>query len=415
MTLRNTVIHGFEEVIGGVSGLFTSEVKSSCFSFAYRVNTVAPYTVVYPGGILGSIMKGLVRSYFLVFQQSLINFKGIFALLIGIICKTRIIQAAVSAIKPVFRLARRGARGFQMFRSKTIAMRGDPVGQGVIDRLFKREAVVLTTILFQMHAVDVQQQYTEAEEIKSALSGAGGSWALAEGLFIGGAEFGRAFFSLVRRYRKSAMAYVQACEALKSGSLDRATEPPTENAEGAPQERPAADASVENLLEDALEFFDNAHPEASGGDEALTTVQKMKLLAQSCRKNRRFVETYEKRHYDYTKRLIIQMVRVLKYYFKYFKSYIADILSIFYESAIVMLETKINDSVGAAEGSNSPADEMVAAEARHAARRSAAQSATDETQLPRKLFRVPKFAEEATRLANGFFEASKCQHRRLFC
>ncbi|CDJ29800.1 LOW QUALITY PROTEIN: uncharacterized protein EMH_0052810 [Eimeria mitis] len=374
MTLRNTVIHGFEEVIGGVSGLFTSEVKSSCFSFAYRVNTVAPYTVVYPGGILGSIMKGLVRSYFLVFQQSLINFKGIFALLIGIICKTRIIQAAVSAIKPVFRLARRGARGFQMFRSKTIAMRGDPVGQGVIDRLFKREAVVLTTILFQMHAVDVQQQYTEAEEIKSALSGAGGSWALAE--------------------------------ALKSGSLDRATEPAPENAEGAPQERPAADASVENLLEDALEFFDNAHPEASGGDEALTTVQKMKLLAQSCRKNRRFVETYEKRHYDYTKRLIIQMVRVLKYYFKYFKSYIADILSIFYESAIVMLETKINDSVGAAEGSNSPADEMVAAEARHAARRSAAQSATDETQLPRKLFRVPKFAEEATRLANGFFEAT---------
>ena len=120
MTLQSVVVHGFEEAIGGISGLFTSEVKSSCFSFAYRVNSIAPYTVVYPGGILGSIMKGLVRSYFLVFQQSLINFKGIFALLIGIICKTRIIQAAINAIKPIFRLARRGARAFQLFKSKTI-------------------------------------------------------------------------------------------------------------------------------------------------------------------------------------------------------------------------------------------------------------------------------------------------------
>lgn len=120
MTIQSVFVHGFEEAIGGISGLFTSEVKNSCFSFAYRVNTIAPYTVVYPGGILGSIMKGLVRSYFLVFQQSLINFKGIFALLIGIICKTRIIQAAISAIKPIFRLARRGARAFQLFKSKTI-------------------------------------------------------------------------------------------------------------------------------------------------------------------------------------------------------------------------------------------------------------------------------------------------------
>lgn len=119
-TLQNTVVHGFEEAIGGVTGLFTSEVRGSCFSFAYRVNSIAPYTAVYPGGILGSIMKGLVRSYFLVFQQSLINFKGIFAMLIGIICKTRVIQAAVGAIKPIFRLARKGARAFQLFKSKTI-------------------------------------------------------------------------------------------------------------------------------------------------------------------------------------------------------------------------------------------------------------------------------------------------------
>ncbi|CDJ47884.1 hypothetical protein EBH_0018220 [Eimeria brunetti] len=359
MTLRNTVVHGFEEVIGGVSGLFTSEVKGSCFSFAYRVNSVAPYTAVYPGGILGSIMKGLVRSYFLVFQQSLINFRG---------------------------------------------MSGDPIGQGLIDRLFKREAVVLTTILFQMHAVDVEQQYTEAEEIKSALSGGGGSWALAEGLFIGGAEFGRAFFRLVRKYRKSATAYVQACQALMNGSLGVPREP-TESSPLNASPPSSGDASVEALVEDALEFFERAHPEESGGDEPLTTAQKVALLQQSCRRNRRFVEKYEKEHYGYTKRVIVQMVGVLQYYFKYFKPYISDILSIFYESAIAMLETKVNDAA-VAEGSNSPADEMVAAEARHAARRSAAQSATEESQLPRKLFRAPKFADEATKLANGFFTAT---------
>ncbi|CDI87730.1 hypothetical protein, conserved [Eimeria praecox] len=365
MTLQNTIIHGFEEAIGGVSGLFTSEVRSSCFSFAYRVNSVAPYTVVYPGGILGSIMKGLVRSYFLVFQQSLINFKGVFALLIG--------------------------------------MRGDPIGQGLMNRLFKREAVVLTTILFQMHAVDVKQQYAEAEEIKSALSGAGGSWALAEGLFIGGAEFGRAFFDLVRKYRRSAEAYVQACEALQNGSLGR-NGGRQENVGASPQNKSSSvDPNVETLIDNALEFFEEAHPELSGGDEPLTTEQKLKLLMQSCRKNRRFVETYEKKQYYYIKRVIIQMVTVLQYYFKYFRSYISDILSIFYESAVAMLETKVTESVGAAEGSNSPADEMVASEARHAARRSAAQSATEESQLPRKLFRAPKFAEEATKLAKGFF------------
>ncbi|CDJ57471.1 hypothetical protein, conserved [Eimeria maxima] len=380
-TLQNTVVHGFEEAIGGVTGLFTSEVRGSCFSFAYRVNSIAPYTAVYPGGILGSIMKGLVRSYFLVFQQSLINFKGIFAMLIGIICKTRVIQAAVG-------------------------MRGDPVGQGLMDRLFKREAVVLTTILFQMHAVDVESQYREAEEIKSALSGPGGSWALAEGLFVGGAEFGRAFVNLVRKYRKSAAAYVQACEALKSGSFESANDQ-QDNPENTSQDRFAsAGAHVEKLIGDALEFFDMAHPEASGGDDPLTTEQKVNMLRRSCRKNRRFVETYEKDHLEYTKRVIVQMVRVLQYYFKYFKSYIADILSIFYESAIAMLEAKINDSLGAAEGSNSPADEMVASEARHAARKSAAQSATDESTLPRKLFRAPKFAEEATNLANGLYEAA---------
>ena len=298
-----------------------------------------------------------------------------------------------------------------------LGMWGDPIGQGLIDRLFKRDAVVFTTILFQMYAVDVDQQYTEAEEIKNALSGAGGSWAFAEGLFVGAAEFGRAFFGLLIKYRKSAKAYVQACEALKSGNVENSTEDP-ENPNGSSPSIPvSADTSVDKLLEDALEFFEWAHPEASGGDEPLTTEQKVKMLQKSCKRNNRFVATYEKAHYEYTKRVIFQMIRVLKYFFKYFKSYIADILSIFYESALAMLETKLNETVGAAEGSNSPADEMVASEARQAARRNAAQAATEESQLPRKLFRAPKFAEEATRLANGLYaaSASHCAWRLYRC
>lgn len=118
-TIQNTIIQAFEDGAGGITGLYSKEVKGSCFSFAYRVNTIMPYSAAYPGGILGDIMKGIVRSYLLVFHHTLVNFKGIFALLIGVICKSHIIQAATNALNPIFRMARRGVRAIQAFKSKT--------------------------------------------------------------------------------------------------------------------------------------------------------------------------------------------------------------------------------------------------------------------------------------------------------
>ncbi|KAL8441612.1 hypothetical protein Emag_007013 [Eimeria magna] len=403
-TIQNTILQAFEDSVGGISGLYSSEVRSSCFSFAYRVNTIAPYTAAYPGGILGSIMKGLVRSYFLVFQQSLINFRGVFALLIGVICKSHIIQSAVNAIKPVFRMARRGLRAIQIFKLKTIGMRGDPVGQGLMDRLIRREAVVLITILFQLHAVDVGKQYKEADNIKSALSGGDGAWAMSEGLFLGGTEFGRAFHKIVKRYMKSAAAYVQACEELSEAPLHQVkAEDGTGEAGAAPQQH---DGVLSNEIVDlALEFFTEAHPEESGDAEPLTPEQKLNVLRNSCKKNAKFVASFKSRKLFFVQRLVQQMVRLLQYYFKYFKGYISDLLAIFYETALAMLDTKINESISAAEGVNSPVEEMAAAEARSSARRHAAQSAIEDRHLPRKLFRATKFADESQKLATGFFEA----------
>ncbi|KAL8426366.1 hypothetical protein Efla_002984 [Eimeria flavescens] len=398
-TIQNTILQAFEDAVGGVSGLYSSEVKNSCFSFAYRVNSVAPYSAVYPGGVLGSIMKGLVRSYFLVFHQTLVNFKGIFALLIGVICKTYIIQAAVDAIKPLFRMGRRGLRAIQAFKSRTIAMRGDPVGQGLVSMMMKREAVVLITILFQLHAVDVKKQYEEAENIKSALAGGTGAWAVAEGLFIGASEFGRAFHALVNRYINSATAYVKVCEGI-SGGIPTSVQAGAEGAE-APDGLPS-----EELVDAALEFFPEAHPEESGEEEPLTFEQKLGFLQRSCKKNAGFVSNFNTRKLFYVQRAIQQMVRLLRYYFKYFKSYISELLAVFYETALAMLDRKINENLSAAEGVNSPAEEMAAAEARATARRSAAQSAIEDRQIPRKLFRATKFAEESQELSTGFFEAA---------
>ncbi|KAL8435471.1 hypothetical protein ACSSS7_002478 [Eimeria intestinalis] len=397
-------IGAFEDSVGGVSGLYSSEVKSSCFSFAYRVNNIAPYTAVYPGGILGSIMKGLVRSYFLVFQQTLMNFRGIFALLIGVICKSHIIQGAANAIKPLFRMARRGLRAVQVFKLKTIGMRGDPVGQGLMDRLIRREAVVLITILFQLHAVDVKKQYDEAENISSALSGGSGAWAVSEGLFLGGSEFGRAFHKIVKKYLKSAAAYVQACEELGAAPLSQVKV--EDGMEEAGEHHQQVGPLPNDLVDVALEFFTEAHPEESGEAEPLTAEQKLNLLRKSCKKNTRFVAEYNAKKMFFVQRLIQQMVRLLQYYFKYFKGYISDLLAIFYETALAMLDTKINESITAAEGVNSPAEEMAAAEVRSAARRSAAQSAIEERHLPRKLYRATKFADESQKLATGFFEAA---------
>lgn len=118
-TVKNVLDVAFDEAVGGLSGLWSTEVRGSCFSFAYRVNTVAPYTAVFPGGILGDIMKGLVRSYLLVFHHAFVSFKGIFAFLIAIICKTGIVQAAINALKPLYSLLKRGRRGLQALKSKT--------------------------------------------------------------------------------------------------------------------------------------------------------------------------------------------------------------------------------------------------------------------------------------------------------
>lgn len=109
-TLKNVVEGAFDEALHGLSGLASSEVKKSCFSFGHRINTVAPYTALFPGGVFGSILSSLARSYMIVFNPLLASFKGIFALMIGIICKTGVSGAALKIINAIANLKRRGMR-----------------------------------------------------------------------------------------------------------------------------------------------------------------------------------------------------------------------------------------------------------------------------------------------------------------
>lgn len=113
-TLSNVVTTAFHETFEGVMGLPTGEAKTACFSFGYRINSIAPYTAVLPGGMFGSIMKSFVRAFMLVSFPVYASFRGIFALMIGVICKSGVLQAVKKLINHLVNITRLGLRGMRI-------------------------------------------------------------------------------------------------------------------------------------------------------------------------------------------------------------------------------------------------------------------------------------------------------------
>lgn len=290
-------------------------------------------------------------------------------------------------------------------------MRGDPIGRGFMDRFLYREAVVLITILFQMHAVDIEEHRKKATRIEGALLAGTGAWALSEGLFVGASEFGRAFKNLVHDYTKSATAYVEACEKLKAEvEVDTLRDSDKSQSFDEGNKRVSAGASDRRpvspeLLEDALKYLEEANRDPSSEEATLTYTEKLLILNKSCNKNSKFLSSFPSSQLQFTQRLIAQMVRVLRFSYRYFKTYIADILSIFYETAKAMLEADVANVVESGVPQSSPGEAIAVAQSNAAVRRATAQSNLDDSSLPRKIFRRPRFAKESEKLAYGFFES----------
>lgn len=113
-TMSNVITGAFHEAFDGIAGIPSEDIKGSCFSFGYRINSIAPYTAVFPGGVFGSILKSLTKAYVLVFYPFYASFRGVFSLMIGVICKTRIIKAAKKIMQQMVNITRLGLRGARM-------------------------------------------------------------------------------------------------------------------------------------------------------------------------------------------------------------------------------------------------------------------------------------------------------------
>ena len=114
-TTSHVVQAAWEEAFFGEPwGIATDELKKSCFSFGYRVNSIAPYTSVMPGGVFGSILKSLTRSFMTVFYPPYAAFRGMFALMIAVICKAGVLKAFNKLFQRLANITRWGLRGLRI-------------------------------------------------------------------------------------------------------------------------------------------------------------------------------------------------------------------------------------------------------------------------------------------------------------
>ncbi|CDJ48117.1 hypothetical protein, conserved [Eimeria brunetti] len=350
-TLSNVVSAAFEETFEGIMGLPTAEVKSACFSFGYRVNSIAPYTAVLPGGVFGSVLRSLSRSFMLVFYPAYASFRGIFSLMIGVICKTGILTAAKNLFKAIANFTRLGLRGIRILMRR-FAVRGDPVAWPILQDLLRNASPAMITLLFQLYAVDVQGITQKGKLVAQALAAGSASWNYADGLWVGAFDFGRAFFNTIRSYKSGAEAFVGYCE---SKAMESQPAAPEEQAmidlisdestaagsdagtnESISESEGPGDASEEPPREDIMAAFKAIAPDAQvPPGEARTR------LDAACRKYRKFVTSYRKDPVKHVESVAKQVVKVLKYDYKFFQSYVGEMMSVFYDTAYVLLNADV--------------------------------------------------------------------------
>lgn len=125
-----------------------------------------------------------------------------------------------------------------------------------------------------------------------------------------------------------------------------------------------------------------------------------------CGKNERFIKAFTKDPMARVQKIVTQMVKVLKYDFKFFSEYVGEMISIFYETAYSMLNADVANVIEDKLFPHTMGAQINAAMARHRMHREAVGEIAT-TSMPRKFFREPWFRKAGVDLANGFFEAGK--------
>ncbi|PFH33726.1 rhoptry neck protein RON3 [Besnoitia besnoiti] len=364
-TVKNVVAHAFENGLRGFSGMLEWEVNQGCFAVSQQARNVLPFTNLFPGGILGRIMQKMMRSYVIFFHPVLANFKGLLSLFLGVLCKVRLPQLINAIFSAIFRAKRRVGRFLNKFISKVIGLRKDITGQLLLEDMVKGWGAVMITLLFQLHAVNIDSITRRGENVESALPAGPGVWALADGLFLGVKDFAQVFKDYVQRYLHLSISIYTYCM----------------------EERPAYFSEAE-----LADFYNGENPQ----------VPARERLLRWCEKNRGYLAELERNHVGMTENFVAHMVKTLKMDFKYFEGYLSNIMSMFYEYTFSILESDIVSAINANQGRVSYQVELEAV----LRRRQQATPPPRDADMPRAMFRKPWMKVAVRELAHGFFHAA---------
>ncbi|XP_026192334.1 uncharacterized protein LOC34622828 [Cyclospora cayetanensis] len=452
-TLSNVVKGALNESFEGVFGIPQREVKNACFSFGYRFNSIAPYTSILPGGIFGSVLKSLARSFMLVYYPVYSSFKGIFALMISVICKTGVLAATKKLFGTIANVTRLGLRGLHIL-FRRFALRGDPVAWPIMQDLLRNTAPAMITLLFQLYAINIEDITKRGKRVSHALSAGNASWNYADGLWIGAFDFGRAFINVIQTYLRRAESFVDYCsnknaESQKFAETASMTDTQTISAESL-EEPEASGQFAEPLVdEDLLKAFEAIVSPSSmtssrdeversnvrdidvskrvnvavsshnlkncGESHRLNTVQLDTWVCLSascynsfhffvqCQKYKKFVSSFSRNRLSHVERFVIQTIKVLKYDYKFFQRYIGEMMSIFYEMAYGLLNADVANVLSDKMSLDTMRERIHTALAKFQVYREVS-SEIQSSSLPRTLFREPWFTRSARDLAHGFFE-----------
>ncbi|KFH13566.1 rhoptry neck protein RON3 [Toxoplasma gondii VAND] len=365
-TVKNVVVHAFENGLKGVSGMVEWELNQGCFAIAQQTRHILPFGSLFPGGILGKIMQKLMRSYIMFFHPVLANFKGLLALFLGVLCKVRLPQLINAVFGAIFRAKRRAGRYIHKFFFKTISLRKDITGKILVDDLVRGSGAVMITLLFQLHGVDIDAISRRGGAVESGVLAGQGVWALSDGLFVGLKDFGQLFRAYFERYVNLTSAIHTYC----------------------------AKQTTNFFTETELDEFYN-------GENVDRIPPRERLLAW-CDKNKSYLAIIEKDFIGLATNFLNHMVKCLKMDFKYFEGYLANIMSIFYEMTFATLESDIVSAINANQGR---APHMLELEA-ILKRRQQANNPPKEAEMPRTMFRKPWMRAAIRKLAHGYFSSA---------
>lgn len=365
-TVKNVVVHAFDNGLRGFSGMAEWEVNQGCFALSQQTRHILPFSSLFPGGILGKIGQKLMRSYIMFFHPVLANFKGLLALFLGVLCKVRLPTLINAIFGAIFRAKRRVGRYVHKYFFKTIGLRKDITGKMLVDDLVRGSGAVMVTLLFQLHGVDIDAISRRGEKVESGVLAGQGVWAMSDGLFVGLKDFAHLFRAYFDRYVNLTSGIYTYCSK----------------------------QTTTFFSESELDEFYN-------GENPGRIPPRERLLAW-CDRNKSYLTVIEQDFFGLASNFLNHMVKCLKMDLKYFEGYLANIMSIFYEMTFATLESDIVSAINATHG-RAPHQLELEAILR---RRHQASNPPREAEMPRTMFRKPWMRLAIRKLAHGYFSSA---------